>query len=713
MNEKKSKTYVVKRDVSPKKSSLDYSSVLNDQQYEVVMAGSGPILVIAGAGSGKTHTIVYRLARLVDEGIAPSSILLATFTNKAAKEMLLRASSVIKGDLRSVFGGTFHHIGNLILRQYAHLIGFDRNFSIMDREDSSDLIKDCIVQAKVNPKEKNFPKANVIQSILSFSADTETEISNLICRDYSYLIENISVIKKIDELYKKRKKELNMMDFSDLLSNTSLLLEENQEVLEVFQNRFKYVLVDEYQDTNKIQARIIDLLSGKWKNLTVVGDDAQSIYSFRGAYFENIVTFPERYPDAKVFKLEENYRSTNPILQLANASIANNTKQYPKNLRSVKQEGSLPVLALCQDVLQQSEFVAQKILEMKDEGISLSDIAILYRAHYHSIELQMELTRRSIPFEIRSGLRFNESRHVKDVISFLRFVNCPTDELAWKRALNLLPGIGNTTAARIWELVRNSDDPLILDAVQQSLTIPKRAKDSWGNFIELTALLKSLCKVPQGTNDDMGSPSEMISVVLSKFYRNYIELTFDNVDSRVDDINQLSEFALNYNSVEDFLAELALMGTVGIEATAQENNFDEGESVILSTIHQSKGLEWKAVFVLWLTDSRFPSARSLGNEGGEEEERRLFYVSVTRAKDQLFLCQPMLETNMYKQSGFSRLSRFVTELPNALYERWTLLDESSSNQDFENTQYENDNWSRPADPDDPDGFVYEFFDDKK
>ena len=713
MNDKKSKTYVVKRDASPKKSSLDYSSVLNDQQYEVVMAGAGPILVIAGAGSGKTHTIVYRLARLVDEGIAPSSILLATFTNKAAKEMLLRASSVIKGDLRSVFGGTFHHIGNLILRQYAHLIGFDRNFSIMDREDSSDLIKDCIVQAKVSPKEKNFPKANVIQSILSFSADTETEISNLICRDYSYLIENMSVIKKIDELYKKRKKELNIMDFSDLLSNTSLLLEENQEVLEVFQNRFKYVLVDEYQDTNKIQARIIDLLSGKWKNLTVVGDDAQSIYSFRGAYFENIVTFPERYPDAKVFKLEENYRSTNPILQLANASIANNTKQYPKNLRSVKQEGSLPVLALCQDVLQQSEFVAQKILEMKDEGISLSDIAILYRAHYHSIELQMELTRRSIPFEIRSGLRFNESRHVKDVISFLRFVNCPTDELAWKRALNLLPGIGNTTAARIWELVRNTDDPLQLDSVQESLTIPKRAKDSWGNFIELTALLKSLCKVPQGTNDDTGSPSEMISVVLSKFYRNYIELTFDNVDSRVDDINQLSEFALNYNSVEDFLAELALMGTIGIETTAEENNFDEGESVILSTIHQSKGLEWKSVFVLWLTDSRFPSARSLGNEGGEEEERRLFYVSVTRAKDQLFLCQPMLETNMYKQSGFSRLSRFVTELPNALYERWTLLDEGSSNQGFENTQYENDNWSRPADPDDPDGFVYEFFDEKK
>ena len=713
MNDKKSKTYVVKRDASPKKSSLDYSSVLNDQQYEVVMAGAGPILVIAGAGSGKTHTIVYRLARLVDEGIAPSSILLATFTNKAAKEMLLRASSVIKGDLRSVFGGTFHHIGNLILRQYAHLIGFDRNFSIMDREDSSDLIKDCIVQAKVSPKEKNFPKANVIQSILSFSADTETEISNLICRNYSYLIENMSVIKKIDELYKKRKKELNIMDFSDLLSNTSLLLEENEEVLEVFQNRFKYVLVDEYQDTNKIQARIIDLLSGKWKNLTVVGDDAQSIYSFRGAYFENIVTFPERYPDAKVFKLEENYRSTNPILQLANASIANNTKQYPKNLRSVKQEGSLPVLALCQDVLQQSEFVAQKILEMKDEGISLSDIAILYRAHYHSIELQMELTRRSIPFEIRSGLRFNESRHVKDVISFLRFVNCPTDELAWKRALNLLPGIGNTTAARIWELVRNTDDPLQLDSVQESLTIPKRAKDSWGNFIELTALLKSLCKVPQGTNDDTGSPSEMISVVLSKFYRNYIELTFDNVDSRVDDINQLSEFALNYNSVEDFLAELALMGTIGIETTAEENNFDEGESVILSTIHQSKGLEWKSVFVLWLTDSRFPSARSLGNEGGEEEERRLFYVSVTRAKDQLFLCQPMLETNMYKQSGFSRLSRFVTELPNALYERWTLLDEGSSNQGFENTQYENDNWSRPADPDDPDGFVYEFFDEKK
>ncbi|MED5579761.1 MAG: ATP-dependent helicase [Nitrospinota bacterium] len=712
MNEKKNKTYVVKRDTTHKESLLDYSSALNSQQYEVVMAGEGPILVIAGAGSGKTHTIVYRLARLIDEGISPSSILLATFTNKAAKEMLLRASSLIKGDLRSVFGGTFHHIGNLILRQYSHLIGFDRNFSIMDREDSSDLIKDCILQAKVNPKERNFPKANVIESIISFSADTEMEIVNVICRDYPYLIENIDIIKKIKEFYKARKKELNIMDFSDLLSNTSLLLEENEKVLEVFQNRFKYVLVDEYQDTNKIQARIIDLLSGKWKNLTVVGDDAQSIYSFRGAFFENIVTFPERYPNTKVFKLEENYRSTNPILELANASIGNNKKQYPKNLRSIKQDGSLPVLALCQDVLQQSEFVAQKILELKDEGISLSDIAILYRAHYHSIELQMELTRRSIPFEIRSGLRFNESRHVKDIISFLRFVNCPTDELAWKRSLNLLPGIGNTTASRIWELIRNTNDPLKLETVQENLTIPKRAKGSWENYVDLISLLRTLCDISEDKNNNTGSPSEMISLVLSKFYRNYIEMTFENADSRIDDINQLSEFALNYNSVEDFLSELALMGTFGIETMAQENNFDEDESIVLSTVHQSKGLEWKAIFVLWLTDSRFPSARSLGTEGGEEEERRLFYVSVTRAKDHLFLCQPMLETNMYKQSGFSRLSRFVTELPNSLYEKWTLLDEGISSEGHENTQYGNDNWTSPADPDDPDGFVYEFFDDK-
>jgi DNA helicase-2/ATP-dependent DNA helicase PcrA len=276
----------------------------------------------------------------------------------------------------------------------------------------------------------------------------------------------------------------------------------------------------------------------------------------------------------------------------------------------------------------------------------------------------------------------------------------------------LLPGIGNTTATKIWNFVRSAEDPLQLDFVQENMAIPKRAKDSWKHFVELTSLLQSQCKVHEGKSDNIGSPSEMISTVLSKFYRNYIELTFDNADSRIDDINQLSEFALNYNSVEDFLAELALMGTFGIETTEQENNFDEGESVILSTIHQSKGLEWKAVFVLWLTDSRFPSARSLGTEGGEEEERRLFYVSVTRAKDHLFLCQPMLETNMYKQSGFSRLSRFVKELPDSLYERWTLLDESSSNDSFGSTDYESDNWSKPADPDDPDGFVYEFFDQK-
>ena len=707
MSAREHRTYTIKRPATSPARRKAYEEKLNPQQLEVVMAGGGPLLVIAGAGSGKTHTITYRLARLVEDGVAPESILLVTFTNKAAREMLHRAASLIQTDARRVWGGTFHHVGNLILRRYGNLIGYGPNFTILDREDAADLVTECIRLAGFDPKEKYFPRGRVMESIFALAADTDRGVAETVLNRYSYLADRVGEMEQIAARYEERKKELQAVDFSGLLSLTRDLLAENEEVRRELQTRFRYILVDEYQDTNKVQADLVDLLAGEQKNVTVVGDDAQSIYSFRGAHFENIITFPERYPDARLFRLEENYRSTSSILALANASIAHNRRQFEKNLKTSRGEGMKPALVAARDAMQQADFVVDRTLALRDEDdVPLSQIAVLYRAHYHSMELQMELTRRGIPFEIRSGLRFFEQRHIKDVTAFLRLVSSPADELAWKRALKLLPGVGDVTAHRVWEQVRIYEEPFSFLASGDVGFIPGNARASFEIFRKLVVDLTGAPRAATGEKPSALPPTEMINLVLDRFYQEYVENTFEDAPNRIEDVRQLAEYAVQYDGATAFLSELALMGTAAAAGPAAPGEGDEpDESMVLTSVHQAKGLEWKVVFLIWLTDTRFPSTRSLTDPEGEEEERRLFYVALTRAKDELYMCQPMLESEKWSMGAFSRLSRYVEELPNDLYERWLLEEEAIEAPQDEDAQGP---VSRPADPDEPDGLRYEY-----
>lgn len=694
---RKSRKYTLRRAPRPPARRIAYEERLNPQQLEVVMAGDGPLLVIAGPGSGKTHTVTHRLARLVEDGAAPESILLLTFTNKAAREMISRAAALIQADARRVWGGTFHHIGNLILRRHGTLLGYGPNFTILDREDAADLVADCVRLAGHDPKKEHFPRGKVLESIFALAADTDRSVPEVVAERYSYLLDRIGDIEQIADGYARRKREIQAVDFSGLLTLARDLLGDSREVREELQERFHYILVDEYQDTNKVQSDMVDYLAGGRRNVTVVGDDAQSIYSFRGAHFENIMAFPERYPDARLFLLEENYRSTKSILALANASISRNPRQFEKNLRTSRGEGVRPALVAARDGVQQADFVADRALELVDEGVPLSQIAVLYRAHYHSMELQLELTRRGIPFDIRSGLRFFEQRHIKDVTAFLRLASSPADELAWKRALRLFPGVGSATAERAWEALRARPDVRVLRGGGAGLGARGAARAGLDAFVELvSAMTEGAGQVPL-------PPSEMIRIVVERFYQDYLENTFSDAPSRLEDVRQLAEFALQYDATATFLSELALMGTA---ASARPANADAGEgaeeALVLSSVHQAKGLEWRVVFLIWLTDTRFPLARALGDPGGEEEERRLFYVALTRAKDEVYMCQPGLESQTWNMGAFSRLSRYVAELPEALYEGW-LLEEETESADGEAAGE-----SRPADPDEPDGLRYEY-----
>src|SRR5215204_3704027 len=450
--------YVLKRDQGALPERLTrYKSELNEEQFHVVTAPPKASLVVAGAGSGKTRTITYRVAYLIEQGVSPQRILLATFTNRAAREMLRRVESLTGNqNVHRIWGGTFHRIANMMLRRHATSIGYDSNFSILDSEDARDLIALCIEDAAIDTKAKRFPKPEVVQDIISYANNTDTPIDDIVIDKYPYFEPLIPQIKRVDQIYMLRKRERNVMDYDDLLLNWKRLLLEKPDIGSVYAEQFQHILVDEYQDTNKLQAEIIDLLAVKHKNVMVVGDDAQSIFAWRGAEFTNIYEFPKRYPDAQIFKLETNYRSTPEILGLANVSIANNRKQFPKILTAVKRSRDIkPALIPCSDVEQQSAFIASRILELRDEGTSLEDIAVIYRSHYHSVELQLELSRRNIPYRVQSGVRFFEQAHIKDVVSYLRVLVNPRGELAWKRILKMIPGIGTATATanRIFEQI--------------------------------------------------------------------------------------------------------------------------------------------------------------------------------------------------------------------------------------------------------------------
>ena len=647
---------------------LDYDGDLNPQQLAVVKAAGGPILVIAGAGSGKTRVVTYRVAYLIESGVDPSRILLLTFTNKAAREMLHRVEVLVPtagGAGGRVWGGTFHHIGNRILRRHAPLVGYQPNYSILDRDDAKKLMNSCLSDLKINPRKSRFPKGEVIGSLWGLAVNTRKPIAEIVLERVPYFHGFLDDIQAVVERYRNRKRELNVMDFDDLLFYWETLLREHPEVRQRYNEQFQHLLVDEYQDTNRLQADVLDLLARQHGNIMVVGDDSQSIYSFRGANFANILTFPERYPGSKIYKLEVNYRSTPEILHLANTSIVHNRYQFPKELQTIRPPGSRPILVPVQDIMEQASFVAQKLEEINQQGVPLAQMAVLYRAHYHSMELQMELSRRRIPYEVRSGLRFFEQAHIKDVSSYLKITSNPLDELAWKRVLLLYPKIGKSTADKIWQMVLSGflNPQTAMDAPEVLHKIPGRVRENWRLFSRTLSMLRDLEKT--------SGPGGMIDRVLQEGYESYLQSKYPDYESRMDDLRQLAAFAYRYSSCQDFLSELALLTSLEGESTPVRGR-DENGTVKLSSVHQAKGLEWSVVFIIWLAEGRFPSARSLLESGGEgeEEERRLFYVAITRARDELFLCYPRFAPDRGRREMIQRPSRFIAELSGVGYERF-------------------------------------------
>ena len=657
-------------------SGIDYAAVLNEQQFAVVGSRPGPALVIAGAGSGKTRTLTHRVAYLLDKGVDAASILLLTFTNKAAREMLERVEQLVPGDIRTLWSGTFHSVGNRILRRHAEELGYTRSFSILDRDDQKTMmkqvVKDCGIP-KTNALGKKFPKVDVLISIISLAENTCDTIEEVIYSQFPQVDSWTEEVKSVERAYRKKKKETNSMDFDDLLVLTLKLLQAHGDLRALYQKKFRHVLVDEYQDTNRVQCDLIDLLVGESQNLMVVGDDAQSIYSWRGADMDNILSFHKKYPNAEVFKIETNYRSVPEVLALSNAAIRPNKVQYDKELRAVREGGAMtPALVPLEDPSFQAEFVAERISELIGEGMEANEIAVLYRAHYQSMEIQMELTRRKVPFQITSGLRFFEQAHVKDVAAVIRFVVNGRDEVSFKRVVLQFPGVGDKTADNIWRAWKQSefgDGAVVPESFSETMLkfkVPAKAKDSWE---QLCYTLDELA--PDG---EFARPSDMIYSILEGFYDDYMRATFENYDQRKQDIEQLMEYGGGYDDVLEFLAQLSLMSSVDGDPkkSKQEQRDEDADSVMLSSIHQAKGLEWKVVFVVWLADGMFPNGRVLesGDEASFEEERRLFYVAVTRAKDQLYLTYPMTNPRSYTGDYMMKPSRFLDAIPKEMVEQW-------------------------------------------
>ena len=670
--------YVIKRPASavePDKLAR-YRADLNEEQYRVALAQPGAALVVAGAGSGKTRVITYRVAYLIEQGVAPARIMLATFTNRAAREMLRRVEMLTGGGhVQRVWGGTFHRIANLILRRHAESIGYTSNYTILDSEDAKDFVSTCVDLAGIDTRARRFPKAEVLQDIISFANNTDRPLEDVIAARYPHFEPLTESVKRIDAVYMERKRETNVMDYDDLLLNWKRLLMEKSAIANLYAEQFQHILVDEYQDTNKLQAEIIDLLAVRHRNVMVVGDDAQSIFAWRGAEFTNIYEFPKRYPEAQMFRLETNYRSSPEILAVANVSIASNRKQFPKTLRAARESrGIMPALLPCRDADQQAAFIAARILELRDEGVALEDIAVLYRSHYHSLELQLELTRRGIPYRIRSGVRFFEQAHIKDVIAYLRVITNPRDELAWKRILRLIPQVGPATANRIWEQLAYAPDPLALVRRADFQAAPRTRSNGWTDFLALVEALVN--------DENRQNPARQVELILARGYEAYMANTYENAEARLEDLRQLARYSARFASTEEFLGELALLATERYGAPQPVTGEDvvmgseEDEMLTLTSVHQAKGLEWRVVFIIWAADGKFPSPRSLRDAEGEEEERRLWYVALTRAAEQLYITYPLMVTDYNRQTVLQKPSRFVTEVPSEMYDIWTLEEES-------------------------------------
>ncbi len=627
---------------------IDYFGALNPSQLEAATHRDGPLLVIAGAGSGKTRALVYRVAFLVKLGIPPESILLLTFTRKAAQEMLARAATLIDSRCERVAGGTFHAFANQSLRQYADLIGFPRGFTIMDRGDAEDAINLIRAEMGLHRKERRFPRKNTLANILGKSINRNLPVPQIIHREYPHFASFTSEIVTLFEAYARYKRENGLMDYDDLLFHFRDLLRDHPEVCQEFGERYRYVMIDEFQDTNLVQGEIAGLLARTHQNIVVVGDDAQSIYRFRGATVQNILDFPKRFPGTKIVKLEENYRSVQPILDVANAVIGKASRQYRKKLFTHRTGGEKPLLLRTRDEHEQSKFVTQQILRIREEGVPLNEIAVLFRSSFHAYDLEVTLTRYGVPFVKYGGFKFFEAAHVKDVLAYLRVVLNPRDSVSANRLFRLLDGIGAQSSLDIVRWMAQAEDPLDLRRYDAK---PRQA-----------STLSRLGELLLMVRDARSSPTEKVERII-EHYRPVLEKRYDDYPKRARDLEQLLVITERFSDLHDLLAEMALdppSKSIGETLAAVEE--DEGH-VVLSTIHSAKGLEWHTVFLIWALDGRFPPIMATESQADLEEERRLFYVAVTRARENLYITAPTQVYDRVSGSFFSRPSRFLADIP--------------------------------------------------
>lgn len=652
------KKYVLKkRPVVKTDYKVNYEEDLNEAQLEAVKSKDGPILVIAGAGSGKTKTLTYRVARLIEDGIKPENILLLTFTKKAAAEMLSRATIVLDNRCEKVAGGTFHSFANIILRKYSKLLGLKNNFTIMDRADCEDVINHIVGQL-FPKKEKRFPKKSTLLDIYSKSINKVTPTKQIIADEFPQFTHCEDKIIEVHKAYVAYKRENSVLDYDDLLLYIKLLLENNDGLRKRLSNEYKYIMVDEYQDTNTLQADVIRLLASEHNNIMAVGDDAQSIYSFRGANFRNILDFPKLFENTKIIKLEQNYRSTQNILKLTNEIISKAKEKYTKNLFSNIVSPQVPALICAKDTQMEADFICQRILELLDEDISLSDICVLTRNARMSYNLEIELSKRAIPFQKFGGPKFMETAHIKDVVAHLRVILNPDDVISLTRILLLLKGVGASTVNNIMPIIKGDLNPDIK-------LLPSNKSQS------LTPLFNTLGQLRDYSTTK--KPEEIVSAVIN-YYRPILKDKYDDFSKREKDLDHFEYLSTQYSNLEDFISDLALEPPdASVEGMYKKNSDDE--ALTISTIHSAKGLEWDSVFIIGAVDGRFPSAYSFNSEEEMDEELRLMYVATTRAKNNLYITYPVDMYDYSMNMVLSKPSRFLDGIPDDILERWDITEE--------------------------------------
>ncbi len=670
MKEYKLKNIYVPKNINYK---INYESELNIIQLEAVKQLEGPVLVVAGAGTGKTKTLIYRVARLVEEGVDPENILLLTFTRKAAENMIKRASLLLDNRCGRVAGGTFHSFANIILRKYSKILDFGENFTILDESDAESVIGIIRSNLGYNKTKQRFPLRSTIAEVISKSINKNITIDSVINTDYPHFTDYSDDIKLIQIEYQKYKKERQLMDYDDLLLYLEQLLKENEEIRKRISLQYEYIMIDEFQDTNKIQANIAYLIASEHKNIMVVGDDSQSIYSFRGANFKNMIDFPKFFPKCKIITLEQNYRSVQPILDFTNALIENAAEKYSKRLFTEKEGEGKPIYIETDSPNIQSKFIVQRVLEIREEGIPLNAIAVLFRNAWHSNDLEIELAATNIPFEKYGGIRFTETSHIKDMIAYLKVLFNPNDSISWFRILQLIDGIGEKTATNIINMMSQSSKGIeflkeIISSDSGKINYNKRY---YKGIYKLYLMLRKL-------SEEKLLPHDQLRIIYDYYFYIFKD-KYDDFNKREKDIQSLFYVSQRYKSIRNFLSDLTIEPIKETQSFVLPEN-DDKERLTLSTIHSAKGLEWHTVFIIYLVDGYLPSTMALNSVEEIEEERRLLYVAATRAKNSLYLLKPNNARrggNYFEvsYSSFSEASRFLKEnnIIEKFTDRWVLV----------------------------------------